>query len=130
MELSENKEIIVSEPETPAPGRFPSKLFVETTTRCNLRCRMCVKQSRENGITDGDISGETFEALKPEFPHLEALMLNGIGEPLLHPELEYFIAAAKKDLPDTAWVGFQSNGRLLDAARSACMIIRSAATAI
>jgi MoaA/NifB/PqqE/SkfB family radical SAM enzyme len=29
----------------------PSKLFVEVTTRCNLRCAMCVKESA--GLTLG-----------------------------------------------------------------------------
>jgi len=28
-----------------------------------------------------------FAALEPAFAHLEALILNGIGEPLLHPHL-------------------------------------------
>lgn len=39
----------------PALRAYPSKLFVETTSRCNLNCVMCAKQNR-NGITaDGDL---------------------------------------------------------------------------
>ncbi|GAB4263741.1 MAG: radical SAM/SPASM family putative metalloenzyme maturase [Deferrisomatales bacterium] len=107
---------------SPALGPWPSKLFVETTTRCNLRCAMCVKQTRDNGLTEGDLAEETFEALAPAFPHLESLVLSGIGEPLLHPELERFIGRAREALPAGAWVGFQSNGLLLDEARARSLV--------
>jgi putative metalloenzyme radical SAM/SPASM domain maturase len=96
----------------------PRKLFVETTSRCNMGCIMCVKQSPGRSECDGDISSETFSALRPAFSRLEALILNGIGEPLLHPGLESFIRTAKENLPPSAWVGFQTNGLLLDALRA------------
>jgi MoaA/NifB/PqqE/SkfB family radical SAM enzyme len=73
---------------SPALRPRPSKLFVETTTRCNLGCFMCVKQTCDHAITEGDLSLATFAALEPAFAGLEALVLNGIGEPLLHPNLE------------------------------------------
>lgn len=94
------------------------KLFVEATTRCNLRCTMCVKQTRGNGIAEGDLSLATFDALTPAFSRLEALVLSGIGEPLLHPGLEGFIRLARRAMPDSGWIGFQSNGLLLDDARA------------
>ena len=71
-----------------APNKHPAKLFVEVTTRCNLQCGMCVKQNGTGGIPEGSMSPETFERLAPAFPHLDSLVLNGIGEPLLHPHLE------------------------------------------
>ena len=49
-------------------------------------------------------------------------MLNGIGEPLLHPQLETFIARARTLLPDHAVVGFQSNGMALTDERAASLI--------
>ena len=94
----------------------PSKLFVEVTTRCNLHCAMCVKEVQ--GLAQGDMSRETFDALAPAFPHLDALVLNGIGEPLLHRGLESFVEAAKRAMPDHGWVGFQTNGQLLGPARA------------
>ncbi len=106
----------------PAFGKFPAKLFVETTSRCNLECFMCVKQTQDHGVCDGDLARETLAALSPAFPHLEALILNGIGEPLLHPQLEEFIAEAKKSLPQTGWIGFQSNGLLLNAPRARSLV--------
>jgi len=100
----------------------PSKLFIEVTTLCNLQCGMCVKQNGNGGIPEGSISPETFERLSPVFPHLDSLVLNGIGEPLLHPHLEAFITKAKSLLPEHAWVGFQSNGMAMDDQRAASLV--------
>ncbi|HYA31124.1 MAG TPA: hypothetical protein VED67_00080, partial [Thermodesulfovibrionales bacterium] len=97
-----------------ANREFPSRLFIETTTKCNLQCGVCVRQSAHGGTMTGDLSRETFTALETVFPFLDAVVLNGIGEPLLHPHLEEFITRAKKLLPQSAWVGFQTNGVLLD----------------
>lgn len=108
--------------EVPARRPFPSKLFVETTTRCNLRCTMCVKQTAGNGIAEGDLAPATFDALAPTFPHLEALVLSGIGEPLLHPGLEEFIRRARRAMPAAGWIGFQTNGLLLDEARALALV--------
>lgn len=100
----------------------PSKLFIEVTTRCNLTCGMCVKQNGSGGIPEGIMSAHTFEALNPSFPYLDSLVLNGIGEPLLHPQLETFIATAKAYMPEHAWVGFQSNGMALNDQRAAALV--------
>jgi putative metalloenzyme radical SAM/SPASM domain maturase len=101
---------------------FPSKLFIETTTRCNLGCIMCVKQTQGAGMIEGDISPATFAALTPVFPHLEALVLNGVGEPLIHPGLEDFIRLARSSMPAEGWVGFQSNGLLLTDHRALSLV--------
>nr|WP_320049205.1 radical SAM/SPASM domain-containing protein [uncultured Desulfuromonas sp.] len=106
-----HSSVIAAEP-VPALRRFPSKLFVETTTFCNLSCPMCVKHAEGSTIEEGNLSQQTFEALKPAFPHLDALFLNGIGEPLLHPQLASFVAQARREMPADAWIGFQSNGLL------------------
>lgn len=106
----------------PADLDHPTKLFVETTTRCNLGCPMCVKQTTGCEMHEGDMSPETFAALAPAFPHLDALILNGIGEPLLNPHLETFIRAAKSLMPATGWVGFQSNGLLLTNLKAVALV--------
>jgi len=101
---------------------YPSKLFVELTTLCNLQCGMCVKQNGIGGIPEGIMSPETFERLSPVFPHLDSLVLNGIGEPLLHPHLEKFIARARSLLQEHAVVGFQSNGMALNDERAESLV--------
>ena len=106
----------------PSLRAYPTKLFVETTTRCNLNCFMCVKQNQGADTCDGDLSPELFTALEPAFPHLEALILNGVGEPLLHPNLEQFIRSAKKEMPKDSWIGFQSNGLLMTNLRAVSLV--------
>ncbi len=110
------------QPEAPSLRAYPAKLFVEVTTRCNLGCFMCVKQTDGCGMTEGDLTPEIFAALEPAFPNLEALVLNGVGEPLLNPHLETFIRRAKSLMPATGWVGFQSNGLLLSVSRAFSLV--------
>jgi putative metalloenzyme radical SAM/SPASM domain maturase len=105
-----------------AENEYPAKLFVEVTTLCNLQCGMCVKQNGIGGIPEGIMLPETFERLAPAFPHLDTLVLNGIGEPLLHPHLEDFISRARILLPERASVGFQSNGMAITDERAASLI--------
>jgi putative metalloenzyme radical SAM/SPASM domain maturase len=109
--------------ESPKPMRqFPAKLYVETTTQCNLACPMCVKQTWGSDAVEGFLDPGIFEQVKPAFPHLDALILNGIGEPLLHPLLEKFISAAKETMQRGSWVGFQSNGLLIDRDRARSLV--------
>ncbi len=103
---------------SPALRDCPTKLFVETTTNCNLGCFMCVKQTGECGIIEGEMSSATFKALEVALPRAEALILNGVGEPLLHPNIETFISQAKRLMPEGSWIGFQSNGLLIDDQRA------------
>jgi putative metalloenzyme radical SAM/SPASM domain maturase len=77
---------------------------------------MCVKRGQDEA--EGDLSEELFAALEPCFPKLESLVLNGVGEPLLHRGLEAMISRARLSMPETASIGFQSNGSLLDEGRA------------
>jgi putative metalloenzyme radical SAM/SPASM domain maturase len=106
----------------PALREYPSRLFVEITTRCNLKCQMCMKQTEGSCIVDGDMHPNVFATLTPALPHVEALILNGIGEPLLHPDLEKFIRHAKSLMPANSWIGFQSNGLLVDKDRANSLV--------
>ncbi|ACI20549.1 MULTISPECIES: radical SAM/SPASM family putative metalloenzyme maturase [Thermodesulfovibrio] len=92
---------------------LPEKLSVEITTKCNLHCEICPKQSPNYHHPDSEMDFETFSRLKPLFPYIKSLILNGIGEPLLHPNIENFIALASAYMPEGALIGFQTNGVLL-----------------
>jgi len=120
--MSQHVQSSVIDLKNPAHRAHPSKLFVESTTHCNLGCFMCVKQAAGCGMTEGEMSAEAFAALEPAFPHLEALVLNGVGEPLLNPGLEGFIRLARRSMPASGWIGFQSNGLLLTDARARSLV--------
>ncbi len=68
------------------------------------------------------MSTETFSRIIPALPKLEALILNGIGEPLMHSGLERFIEIARQQMPAEAWVGFQTNGQLLTRSRAVSLV--------
>jgi putative metalloenzyme radical SAM/SPASM domain maturase len=83
---------------------------------------MCVKQNRGSDVREGDFTPELFSRLESAFPRLEALILNGIGEPLLNPHLEAYIRRAKKLMPPDGWIGFQTNGLLLTHLRAVPLV--------
>lgn len=83
---------------------------------------MCVKQNRGSEIREGDFSPELFSRLESALPQLEALILNGVGEPLLNPQLESYIQKARKLMPASGWIGFQSNGVLMTNLRALSLI--------
>lgn len=105
----------------PARRAHPTRMAVEVTTRCNLRCAMCVKQTPGNGVGDGDMSEAVFRRLLPAFQHLDALVLNGVGEPLMHPQFEDLVRLARRNMREDAWLGFQTNGLLLTPARATAL---------
>jgi MoaA/NifB/PqqE/SkfB family radical SAM enzyme len=99
-------------PRNPAAEGLPRELYMEVTNRCNSRCQTCIR---------------TFELLEPlrhltlaelqaivdQFPGLERVVLHGIGESLLNPELAAMIRYVKDQHP-SAVVLFNSNAVLLD----------------
>ncbi len=92
---------------------FPRKIYLEITTRCNMRCHMCVKTAPGSRIEERDFPLALFPRLDSCLGKADALILNGIGEPLLHPDLLAMTAYARERMPETAWIGFQTNGLLL-----------------
>jgi len=102
--------------------QYPDKVYVELTTRCNLRCPMCLKFAKGSCIDEGDMPLALFKKLAPSLAHTRFLVLNGIGEPLLHPDLEEIIIIARTVMPPDGRIGFQSNGLLLHQKRSLQLI--------
>ena len=92
---------------------FPKKLYVEITTRCNMHCGMCVKHVPGSCISNTNMDPDTFSRLKPALPWVEELVLNGIGEPLLHPDLVSMVSLAAALMKTDSFIGFQTNGLLL-----------------
>lgn len=70
---------------TPA---LPQFVQIEPVGQCNLRCRMCPIQFREDGTPlhpPAFMAYEHFTSLLAQFPGLRELHLQGMGEPLMHP---------------------------------------------
>lgn len=97
---------------------YPKKVYVELTTRCNLQCPMCLKSSEGSCIEEGDLSLAVFKKLASSLAHTDVLVLNGLGEPLLHPDLVEMIAIARAAMPTGGRIGFQSNGLLFTPSRA------------
>lgn len=81
-----------------APVR-PGRLQIEITTGCNLRCAGC---QRTPAVASGTwvsrhMPAERFAAVLGHCPPAAVLVLQGIGEPTLHPDLPELIAIARRD---------------------------------
>ncbi|HEV7759459.1 MAG TPA: radical SAM protein [Acidimicrobiales bacterium] len=99
---------------------LPRRLQVEITGACNLRCRMCLVRYRPRiDKVEGAFPLERFVALLDELPDLEQVTLQGLGEPLLHPDLVAMVEAAKHRRIE---VGFNTNGTLLTASRAEALV--------
>lgn len=78
-----------------------------------MRCAMCMKHAEGSDIPETDMPLELFKTLAPALGGCEALVLNGIGEPLLHPQLPEMAAFAHSWMPGGALLGFQTNALTL-----------------
>ena len=96
---------------------MPRHLYIELTTLCNLGCAMCVKHSAGWTCDDGLMPRDVFTALQPVMAEANKLTLNGIGESLLHPDVEDYIAFAREHTQPSCLIDFQSNGMLLTASK-------------
>ncbi len=90
--------------------RLPGILYIESTNRCNLRCKGCILY-RGSWEPDRDLSLKEVIMIADQLPKIEQIYLHGIGEPLLNKELPAIIGHLKaRDVR----VLFNSNGILLD----------------
>jgi MoaA/NifB/PqqE/SkfB family radical SAM enzyme len=98
----------------PIAENLPRELYVEVTSRCNSLCDTCI---RTHALREPlrDMTLAEFKDLVAQFPVLERVVLHGIGEPLLNPDLVEMIVFLKSKHP-SAHALFNSNAVLLDAA--------------
>ena len=92
------------------PG-LPREIQVEVTAACNLRCRMCLVRYRppENRHV-ASLALQKFRRIVDALPDLSEVTLQGLGEPLMAPDLFDMIALARER---SIRVGFNTNGTLL-----------------
>ena len=86
------------------------ELYLEVTTRCNLACRTCVRNSWQEPL--GDMDQGTFALLLRSLPQtLGKVQIAGLGEPLCHPDLISMIRQLKTKANEVELI---TNGLLLD----------------
>ncbi len=88
------------------------KIYIEVTSRCNLDCITCVRNAWD--VSPGNMSLDLFRKIiddLEDMPKAKEIVLGGLGEPLLHPDIVEIIKIAKEK-------GFQvkitTNGLLLE----------------
>lgn len=88
------------------------KLYIEPTTACNLKCRICIRNTWDDPIAH--MSMQTYQLIVDslvDLPDLKRVVFTSFGEPFTHPRLLDMIEAVRKrDLAVT--VG--TNGLLLN----------------
>lgn len=97
---------------------LPRELYIESTTRCNEFCDQCPRThlGRE---ADRDVSAKEVRRIVEQIPGLERVVLHGLGEPLLNPQLPEIVAQLRAR---NIWVLFNSNALLLNERRARTLI--------
>lgn len=98
--------------------QLPKVLYIETTNRCNLRCKGCILY-RGSWEPDRDLSLAELIRITDQLPDLEQVYLHGIGEPLLNKALPDIIRHLKDR---NVYTLFNSNGVLLDDQRQRALV--------
>jgi radical SAM protein with 4Fe4S-binding SPASM domain len=99
---------------------LPREIQLEVTRSCNLGCRMCLVRYRDvPNRREGSMPFETFRHVVDEIPGLRAITLQGLGEPLLAPDLYRMIEYATER---GITIGFNTNATLLTRARAERLI--------
>ena len=88
---------------------LPRELYLESTNRCNELCDQCPRThlGRE---ADRDLSLDEVIRITDQIPALERVVLHGLGEPMLNPQLPDIVAHLRGR---GAYVLFNSNATAL-----------------
>ena len=88
---------------------LPHELYLESTNRCNELCDQCPRTHLKRE-PDRDLSLAQVIHITDQLPMLERVMLHGLGEPMLNPELPAIVAHLRQR---GAYVLFNSNATAL-----------------
>ncbi len=97
---------------------LPRELYLESTSRCNEKCDQCPRThlGRE---PDKDLTLAEMRSITDQLPALERVVLHGLGEPLMNPELPQMVAHLRSR---GAHVLFNTNALLLNERRGRALI--------
>jgi MoaA/NifB/PqqE/SkfB family radical SAM enzyme len=99
-------------------GALPRSLYLETTNRCDSKCQTCIR-TFETLEPPADLTLERVQAIVAQFPVLDRVVLHGIGEPLLNPQIFDIVTYLKTRV---ASVLFNSDAISLTSARAARLV--------
>lgn len=103
-------EVATAHPPGPP---LPDFAQIEPIGRCNLACRMCTVNERGDVVAEMPLT--QFTAILDQLPTLKRLHLQGLGEPMLHPQFFDMVElAAQRGIE----VSTNSNLTLLTEARA------------
>jgi radical SAM protein with 4Fe4S-binding SPASM domain len=68
-------------------ARAPKYISFEPSSKCNLHCVMCTRETLAQKPLNINMSFENFKRMLDQFTAPEEITLCGIGEPLLNPEI-------------------------------------------
>ena len=94
------------------PATQLAKVYIEPTSRCNLSCRTCVRNTWDEA--QGDMSQTTFKKIMAGLRKLKpkpAVFFGGLGEPLAHPDILKMVRQARRHASKLELI---TNGMLLD----------------
>jgi radical SAM protein with 4Fe4S-binding SPASM domain len=101
---------------------LPRHVQIEPVGQCNLRCAMCpieLRPESEPGRPPAHMPPAVFRRLVEAFGTVEELHLQGLGEPLLHPQFFELVAhAARRGIR----VSTNTNMTLMTEARAAACV--------
>jgi MoaA/NifB/PqqE/SkfB family radical SAM enzyme len=89
----------------------PEFVQLETTSRCNLACKTCLKPYFQDRWREAEMEFALFESIIDQLPGKTLIHLQGWGEPLLHADTLKHISFIKAR---GLHVSLTSNGTLLD----------------
>jgi len=96
----------------------PVCLYLETTNRCNLPCTTCPRTFEELEPA-ANMSWDLFRSIVDQYPDIARVVLHGIGEPMMVPNLPRMIRHLKAR---GTYVLFNTNGTLLNERRGRDLI--------
>lgn len=103
-----------------SPVERLARIYVEPTSRCNLTCSTCIRNSWSEEM--GEMQASTFSKILETIEEIDPvpeLFFGGFGEPLSHPDILDMIREAKGR---GARVELISNGVMLDAGVAATLV--------
>lgn len=84
------------------------KIYIEITNACNLNCSFCIKNQRKIIYMTKDEYKLIIDKIKD---YTKEIYLHILGEPLIHPDINYFINYA---VNNNLLVNLTTNGYLID----------------